>query len=86
MTKKRRPKGPTDLPRRSWWPVLRRTVREFRADNLTDWAAALTYYGVLSLFPALLALVSLVGLLGDDAVDTLLDNLRSLTPDRKSVV
>lgn len=72
--------GPTELPRRRWWPVLRRSVRRFRSHNLVDWAAALTYYGVLSLFPALLALVSVVGLLGADAVDALLDNLRSLTP------
>ncbi len=45
--------------------VLRRTVSEFREDNLTDWAAALTYYGLLALFPALIALVSIVGLFAD---------------------
>ena len=45
--------------------TLKRTVREFRDDNLTDWAAALTYYGLLALFPALIALVSIVGLVGD---------------------
>jgi len=45
--------------------TLKRTVREFRDDNLTDWAAALTYYAVLTLFPALIALVSIVGLFGD---------------------
>jgi membrane protein len=43
-------------------PTLKRTLREFKEDNLTDWAAALTYYGVLALFPALIALVSIVGL------------------------
>ncbi len=42
-----------------------RTVREFKEDKLQHWAAALTYYAVLSLFPALLVMVSLVGLLGD---------------------
>jgi len=42
--------------------TLKRTVKEFSEDNLTDWAAALTYYGVLALFPALIALVSLIGL------------------------
>ena len=36
------PEGPTELPQRSWWAVLKRTVREFGRDNLTDWAAALT--------------------------------------------
>jgi membrane protein len=45
--------------------TLKRTISEFREDNLMDWAAALTYYGVLSLFPALIALVSIVGLFGD---------------------
>ena len=49
--------------------TLKRTVAEFREDNLTDGAAALTYYGVLSLFPALIALVSIVGLFGDPADD-----------------
>jgi membrane protein len=48
-----------------WLATLKRTATEFRDDNLTDWAAALTYYGLLSFFPALLALVSLVGLFGD---------------------
>jgi membrane protein len=50
------PGGPTDLNVRSWKGVATRTFREFREDNLTDWAAALTYYGVLAIFPALLAL------------------------------
>ena len=49
----------------SWWPTLKRTVSEFQEDNITDWAAALTYYGLLALFPALIALVSLVGLVAD---------------------
>jgi membrane protein len=43
--------------------TLKRTLKEFSEDNLTDWAAALTYYGVLALFPALIALLSIVGLL-----------------------
>jgi membrane protein len=64
----------------SWGSVLRRTVREFREDHVTDWAAALTYYGVLSIFPALIALVSLVGLAGSSATDELLRNLQSFTP------
>jgi len=45
--------------------ILKRTVKEFQEDNLSDWAAALTYYGLLSLFPALIALVSIIGLFGD---------------------
>jgi hypothetical protein len=46
------PEKPTSLGRRAWLGVLKRTVNEFRDDNLTDWAAALTYYAVLSIFPA----------------------------------
>src|SRR5947208_6530167 len=49
---------------RSWRAVFKRTVREFREDNITDWAAALTYYGVMSLFPMVLVLVALLGLVG----------------------
>ena len=59
------PEHPTDLSGRSWWLTLKRTVAEFQEDNLTDWAAALTYYGLLALFPALIALVSIVGLVMD---------------------
>jgi membrane protein len=50
--------------------TVRRTVSEFSEDNLSDWAAALTYYGLLALFPALIALVGLVGLVGDPASTT----------------
>jgi membrane protein len=58
-----RPKGTT--PGTGVWPTLKRTATEFSEDNLTDWAAALTYYSLLSIFPALIALVSLIGLFGD---------------------
>jgi membrane protein len=58
------PEKPTHLTAGSWGGVLKRTVREFKADNLTDWAAALTYYSMLSLFPALIALVSITALVG----------------------
>ena len=52
------------------WGTLRRALSEFSEDNMTDSAAALTYYGLLSLFPALLAMVSLVGLFGDPVSTT----------------
>ncbi|GAA3076230.1 YihY/virulence factor BrkB family protein [Streptosporangium carneum] len=74
------PDSPTDLPKRSWWRVLKRTVKEFQGDNLSDWAAALTYYAVLSIFPALLAVISLLGLFGASATQTLIDNLSALAP------
>jgi membrane protein len=74
------PEGPDDLTGRSWLAVLKRTITEFKRDNLTDWAAALTYYGVLALFPAIIALVSIIGLVGPSATQPLLDNLSKLTP------
>ena len=66
--------SPTDLPARSWRYAVRRTWREFSADQCTDLAAALTYYAVLAVFPAMIALTSLLGLVnkGDDSVTTLL--------------
>jgi membrane protein len=65
---------------RHWWPVLKRTVGEFREDNLTDWAAALTYYGVLAIFPALIVVVSILGLVGESATQPLIDNLGTVAP------
>jgi membrane protein len=76
----RAPEGPADLRARSWWGVLKRTVKEFRDDNLTDWAAALTYYAILSIFPALLVLVSVLGLIGESATQPLLDHLSKVAP------
>jgi membrane protein len=76
----RAPEGPTKLQKGSWWGVLKRTFREFSNDNLTDWAAALTYYGILSLFPALIALVSILGLIGTSATQPLIDNLATFAP------
>ena len=74
------PDTPTDLKTASWWSVLKRTVREFREDNLTDWAAALSYYGVLAIFPALIVLVSVLGLIGNSATQPLIDNLGEVAP------
>jgi membrane protein len=74
------PDTPTRLGARSWGGVLKRTVTEFKEDNLTDWAAALTYYGILAIFPALLVLVSILGLIGDSATQPLIDNLGAVAP------
>jgi membrane protein len=76
------PGSPTDLPKRSWWDTLKRTGKEFKDDNLTDWAAALTYYAILSLFPALIAMVSILGLVVDKATITrvLTDTLSQIGP------
>ncbi len=72
--------GPEDLETRSWRKTLWRTIVAFRDDNLGDWAAALTYYGILAIFPALLALVSILGLVGQSAIQSLIDNLSTVAP------
>jgi membrane protein len=66
-----------------WFATLRRTATEFSEDNLTDWAAALTYYGLLSLFPALIALVSVVGVVGDpqSTTNTITDIVTRIGPE-----
>ncbi|MFI6869278.1 YihY/virulence factor BrkB family protein [Nocardia sp. NPDC050406] len=74
------PVGPTDLSRRSWWAVLKRTVGEFRDDNVLDWAAALTYYSVLSIFPGLLVLTSGLALMGPEPTRSLIDTVRQIGP------
>ncbi|GHD82972.1 MULTISPECIES: YihY/virulence factor BrkB family protein [Streptomyces] len=76
----RAPDRLSDLPGRSWKAVLRGTLKEFKDDELADRAAALTYYGVLALFPALLVLVSLIGLAGESATKEVLDNVQKLAP------
>src|SRR6266542_3709043 len=72
---------PTDIPAPGRLAVLKRTAIEFKEDNLTDWAAALTYYAVLALFPALLALVALVGIFGQypQTTNALLDIVRQVS-------
>jgi membrane protein len=72
--------SPTDLTGRSWRYVLRKTYREFGDDQCTDLAAGLTYYAVLSLFPAAIALISLLGVIGQGktSVDKVTEVLRPL--------
>jgi membrane protein len=74
------PDGPTDMDRPSLVAVLKRTGREFSNDKLTHWAAALTYYAVLSIFPALIAMVSILGLLGENAIQPLIENVTTVAP------
>ncbi|WP_309235549.1 YihY/virulence factor BrkB family protein [Amycolatopsis sp. SID8362] len=74
------PEGPGELSKRSWGAVLKRTFKQFGRDNLTDWAAALTYYGVLSLFPGVIVLTSLLGLLGPDKIQAVIDNVEQVVP------
>ena len=78
---------PGDIPGTGRGAVLKRTVKEFQKDNVTDWAAALTYYAVLSLFPALIALASLLGLFGQGASTvTSVTNVLSTAGASQSVV
>ena len=90
----RKPSSPTDLHKKSWLGVARRAVTEFKDDNVTDWAAALTYYAVLSIFPALIVFVSLLGVFGQgqstatdigaprDAVNTLQGPIKDVVDQR----
>jgi len=79
--------APDDIPAPGWKAILKRTVKEFQNDNLTDWAAALTYYAVLALFPALIVLVALVGLVGQypQTTDAILNILRDAGMDATTV-
>ena len=76
------PDGPTDVKGRGWLATAKRAFAEFRADDMMTWAAALTYYAVLSLFPALLVLVSLIGVFGKqpETTNSLLDVIGSIAP------
>ena len=76
----RKPQGVTELRTQSWKYIAKRSIAKFSADGCTDMAASLTYYGVLSLFPAILALVSIVGLVGqaEETTQVLLDLVRQL--------
>lgn len=78
----RKPDSPADLKKPAWGYVFKRTLREFGKDQCTDLAAALTYYAVLAIFPALLALVSLLGVFGQaqTTTDTVLEVLEGVAP------
>jgi membrane protein len=78
----RKPDSPTDVTKPSWQYIAKKTLREFTKDQCPDLAAALTYYAVLSLFPALLALVSLLGVFGqaEKTTTALLDIVQRIAP------
>ena len=76
--------APEGVERKSGaWPTLKRAATEFQEDGMTDWAASLTYYALLSLFPALIALVSLLGIFADpeETTSNLSEIVSSLGPD-----
>ncbi|MDQ6841166.1 MAG: YihY/virulence factor BrkB family protein [Actinomycetota bacterium] len=74
------PESPTGLPRRRWPAIFKRTFKSYQSDNVGDLAAALTYYGIQAIFPALIALVSIIGLIGQSATKALISNLEKLAP------
>jgi membrane protein len=74
------PDDPTDLSGGSWLAAARRALKEYKADDLQDRAAALTYFGIQSIFPGLLVLVSLLGILGKSATQPLITNLGKAAP------
>lgn len=77
-----KPDSLDDLTKRSWKYVLRKTVREFSSDQCTDIAAALTYFAVLSIFPGMIAIFSLLGVFGQGqaASDAVLDIIDQVAP------
>lgn len=81
-----RPDKLSDIKGKGWMGALKRAFREFSEDNVTDWAAALTYYGVLSIFPGLLVLVSILGLLGPDTTRAVQDTIGQVAPSAKDAV
>jgi membrane protein len=78
----RKPDNPAQVTKPSWFYVFRKTAREFTTDQCTDLAAALTYYGTLAVFPAMLAFVSILGLFGNSrsTTDALLKLLTGVVP------
>jgi membrane protein len=77
--------SPIDMTMRGWWHALRDAVKAYRRDNLGDRAASLTYYSVLAVFPGLIVLISLLGVLGDQGtVDGLLRIVDDLGPSSAS--
>ncbi len=77
-----KPDSPGEIEKRSWKYVLQKTIREFSSDQCTDIAAALTFYSVLSLFPGLIAVFSLLGVLGQGkaASDAVLGIIEQVAP------
>jgi len=78
------PATPTDIPKPGWLTILRRSIQQFKHDDVTDRAAALTYYGVLAIFPGVLVLVSILGLLGKSTTQQVLNNLGQAAPSSVS--
>lgn len=74
------PAKPGDMPKAGWFTIMKRSLKQFKHDDVTDRAAALTYYGVLALFPGILVLISILGLLGKSTTNGILSNLKQVAP------
>ena len=74
------PDSPAELKGKGVFAALKRTFKQFSEDNVSDWAAALTYYGILSIFPAVLALVSILGMVTDNGSTTVQDTINDVVP------
>jgi membrane protein len=77
------PDKPSELRARGLLAAVKRTFKQYSTDNLSDWAAALTYYGVLSIFPGALVLVSILGMLSSDGQRTVQDTVRDITGNQQ---
>jgi membrane protein len=77
------PDSPTELKGKGLVAALKRTFKQFSEDNISDWAAALTYYGVLSIFPGVLVLVSLLGLLSNNSQQTVQNTVQQVAPSQQ---
>lgn len=79
-TGRKAPDSPTGLGKQSWLATLRRAFKGYQSDQLSDRAATLTYFGVLAIFPGMLVLVSILGLLGHSQTQSLLHNIDQIAP------
>jgi membrane protein len=77
------PDSPIELKGKGLLAALKRTFKQFSVDNVTDWAAALTYYGVLSIFPGLLVLVSVLGMLSNNGQQTVQNTVQQIAPNEQ---
>ena len=84
----RKPDAPTDIVKPAWAYVFKRALNEFGKDECTDIAAGLTYFAVLAIFPALLALVSILGLFGQAGAttDTVLNIVSNIAPEAAKTI
>jgi membrane protein len=77
------PQSPTELKGRGLFAAIKRTFKQFSEDNISDWAAALTYYGVLSIFPGALVLVSILGMLSKNGQQTVKSTVNEIAGNQQ---